>query len=70
MFVAGFCVHDAIHHPAGVEHVHHKHPHNQGSERCFKKHDAGVVSLRRLCQTTVEQGHMSASEKLEMKCKG
>lgn len=42
--VAGFGVHDPVHHPAGVEHIDHKHPHDQGGERCFQKHDARVVS--------------------------
>lgn len=44
--VAGFSVHYPVHYPAGVKHVHHKHPHDQGGERCFQEHDASVVLLR------------------------
>lgn len=46
--VTGFGIHYPIHHPAGVEHVHHKHPHDQGGEGRFQEHGASLASLCRL----------------------
>lgn len=38
--VTGFCVHDAIHHPARVQHVHDEDPHYDGGQRGLLKHAA------------------------------
>lgn len=46
-FVTGFCVHDAVHHPARVQHVDDKDPHYDGGQGGLLKHAA---SFSRLCQ--------------------
>lgn len=48
-----------------MEHVHHKHPHDQGGERRLQEHGAGVVSLRGLPRLAEDQGHVSANEESE-----
>lgn len=44
---AWFCVHDAVHHPARVQHVDDEDPHYDGGQRGLLKHAA---SFTRLCQ--------------------
>lgn len=38
--VTGFCVHDAVHHPARVQHVDDEDPHDDGGQRGLLKHAA------------------------------